>query len=162
MASGAFRPARPVANRRRPACRRHNRRLAVILRCQLGGERCQMITRHIDRRVISGSPGLRFAGGRTHHWSTARARRSTTASSAGRPRACGRTCFTPWPRPAGRRGTADRLLRGEGSSLRLGRKRMGRPVGEQFPRLNLSSLHQRIRSQGRTLAKMEIRASRAS
>jgi len=41
-------------------------------------------------------------------------------------------------------------------------KRMARPVGKQFPRANLSSLHQRIRSQGRTLAKMEIRASRAS
>jgi bifunctional DNA primase/polymerase-like protein len=42
------------------------------------------------------------------------------------------------------------------------RKRMARPVGKQFRRANLSSLHQRIRSQGRTLAKMEIRASRAS
>jgi hypothetical protein len=41
------------------------------------------------------------------------------------------------------------------------RKRMARPVGKQFPRANLSSLHQRIRSQGRTLAKMEIRAPRA-
>ena len=43
-----------------------------------------------------------------------------------------------------------------------GGKRMARPVCKQFPRPNLSSLHQRIRSQGRTLAKMEIRASRAS
>jgi hypothetical protein len=41
-------------------------------------------------------------------------------------------------------------------------KRMARPVSKQFRRANLSSLHQRIRSQGRTLAKMEIRASRAS
>jgi transposase len=41
-------------------------------------------------------------------------------------------------------------------------KRMARPVGKQFPRANLSNLHQRIRSQGRPLAKMEIRASRAS
>ena len=40
-------------------------------------------------------------------------------------------------------------------------KRMARPVGKQFPRANLSNLHQRIRSQGRTLAKMEIRAPRA-
>ena len=43
-----------------------------------------------------------------------------------------------------------------------GGKRMARPVGKQFRRANLSSLHQRMRSQGRTLAKMEIRASRAS
>ncbi len=42
------------------------------------------------------------------------------------------------------------------------RKRMARPVCKRFPRPDLSSLHQRIRSQGRTLAKMEIRASRAS
>jgi hypothetical protein len=41
-------------------------------------------------------------------------------------------------------------------------KRLARCVGKQFPRSDLSSLHQRIRSQGRTLAKMEIRASRAS
>jgi hypothetical protein len=40
--------------------------------------------------------------------------------------------------------------------------RMARPICKQFPRSILSSLHQRIRSQGRTLAKMEIRASRAS
>jgi transposase len=40
-------------------------------------------------------------------------------------------------------------------------ERMARPVGKQFRRANLSSLHQRIRSQA-TLAKMEIRASRAS
>ena len=43
-----------------------------------------------------------------------------------------------------------------------GAKRMARPVCKQFPRADLSSLHQRIRSQGRALAKMEIRASRAS
>jgi hypothetical protein len=39
---------------------------------------------------------------------------------------------------------------------------MARPVCKQFLRGDLNSLHQRIRSQGRTLAKMEIRASRAS
>ena len=43
-----------------------------------------------------------------------------------------------------------------------GGKRMARPVCKQFPKSNLSSPHQRIRSQGRTLAKMEIHASRAS
>jgi hypothetical protein len=43
-----------------------------------------------------------------------------------------------------------------------GGKHVARPVCKQFRRSNLSSLHQRIRSQGRTLAKMEIRASRAS
>jgi transposase len=63
-------------------------------------------------------------------------------------------------RPTGR--GADRLLCRESAPLRLGRKRMARPVGKQFRRANLSSLHQRMRSQGRTLAKMEIRASRAS
>ena len=41
-------------------------------------------------------------------------------------------------------------------------KRMARPVGKQFPRSDVGSLRQRIRSQGRTLAKMEIRASHAS
>ena len=43
-----------------------------------------------------------------------------------------------------------------------GSKRMARPVGKQFPRSDVGSLRQRIRSQGRTLAKMEIRASHAS
>jgi transposase len=36
------------------------------------------------------------------------------------------------------------------------------PSASSFCEYNLSSLHQRIRSQGRPLAKMEIRASRAS
>jgi transposase len=36
------------------------------------------------------------------------------------------------------------------------------PPASSFRPSELSSLHQRIRSQGRTLAKMEIRASRAS
>ena len=47
-------------------------------------------------------------------------------------------------------------------SCSIAAKRMARPVCKQFHRSDLSSLHQRIRSQGRTLAKMEIRASRAS
>jgi len=38
---------------------------------------------------------------------------------------------------------------------------MARPVGKQFLRDELTSLRQRIRSQGITLAKMEIRALRA-
>ena len=36
-----------------------------------------------------------------------------------------------------------------------------RPVCKRLLRSDLSSLHQRIRSQGSTLAKMEIRASRS-
>jgi hypothetical protein len=48
------------------------------------------------------------------------------------------------------------------SRLSVVLKRMARPVGKQFSRPDLSSLHQRIRPQGRALAKMEIRASRAS
>ena len=43
-----------------------------------------------------------------------------------------------------------------------GAKRMARPVCKQIRRSDQSSLRQRIRSQGRALAKMEIRASRAS
>ena len=43
-----------------------------------------------------------------------------------------------------------------------GSKRMARPVGKWFVRSGIGSLHQRIRSQGRTLAKMEIRAFHAS
>ena len=43
-----------------------------------------------------------------------------------------------------------------------GAKRMARPVCKQIRRSDQSSLRQRIRSQGRTLTKMEIRASRAS
>ena len=42
-----------------------------------------------------------------------------------------------------------------------GAKRMARPVCKRLLRPDLSSLHQRIRSQGSTLAKMEIRASRS-
>jgi hypothetical protein len=42
------------------------------------------------------------------------------------------------------------------------KKRMARPACKQISRLGLISLRQRIRSQGRTLAKMEIRASRSS
>lgn len=38
-------------------------------------------------------------------------------------------------------------------------KRMTRPVCKQFSRVGVGSLRQRIRSQGRTLAKMEIRSS---
>jgi transposase len=56
-------------------------------------------------------------------------------------------------------------LRRENDRLRMERdilKRMARPVGKRFPRPDLRSLHQRIRSRGRTPAKMEIRASRAS
>jgi hypothetical protein len=41
-------------------------------------------------------------------------------------------------------------------------KRLARPVGKQFPRSDLRSLDQRIRSRVEPLAKMEIRASRAS
>lgn len=41
------------------------------------------------------------------------------------------------------------------------RQRMARPVCKRLLRSDLSSLHQRIRSQGSTLAKMEIRASRS-
>ena len=43
-----------------------------------------------------------------------------------------------------------------------GAKRMARPVRKWFRRSDIGSLHQRIRSQGSALAKMEIRASRAS
>jgi transposase len=42
------------------------------------------------------------------------------------------------------------------------RKRMARPVGKRFLRSGVGSLRQRIRSQGRALAKMEIHASQAS
>ena len=42
------------------------------------------------------------------------------------------------------------------------KKRMARPVCKRFLRSDLSSLRQRIRSQGIALAKMEIRASRSS
>jgi len=41
-------------------------------------------------------------------------------------------------------------------------KRMARPVCKQFLRSGKGSLRQRIRSQDRALAKMEIRAFRAS
>jgi hypothetical protein len=70
----------------------------------------------------------------------------------------------PWQPLRGptRRAAADRFLSRQGASLGQPVQRMARPVCKQFPRSNLSSLHQRIRSQGRTLAKMEIRASRAS
>jgi hypothetical protein len=44
----------------------------------------------------------------------------------------------------------------------IGRNVWPAPSASSFREFNLSSLHQRIRSQGRTLAKMEIRASRAS
>ena len=47
-------------------------------------------------------------------------------------------------------------------SASLPAKRMARPVGKWFLRSVAGSLHQRIRSQGRALAKMEIRASQAS
>ena len=47
-------------------------------------------------------------------------------------------------------------------SASLAAKRMARPVGKWFLRSGIGSLRQRIRSQGRTLAKMEIRASHAS
>ena len=50
----------------------------------------------------------------------------------------------------------------EGASPRAGRKRMARPVGKWFLQSGKGSLRQRIRSQGCTLAKMEIRASQAS
>ena len=43
--------------------------------------------------------------------------------------------------------------------LRLLKKRMARPVRKWFPHGSLTSLRQRIRSQGYTPAKMEIRAS---
>jgi transposase len=63
-----------------------------------------------------------------------------------------RTSSTPWSTPPSSKSTAtDKAA-----------QRMARPVCKQFRRSDLSSLHQRIRSQGRTLAKMEIRASRAS
>ena len=41
-------------------------------------------------------------------------------------------------------------------------KRMARPVGKQFLRMTLASLHQRIRPVGTAPAKMEIRAFRSS
>ena len=56
----------------------------------------------------------------------------------------------------------DRQHGGARPPLGYRRKRMARPGGKQFPRANLSSLHQRIRSRGETPAKMEIRAPRAS
>ncbi len=43
-----------------------------------------------------------------------------------------------------------------------GAERMARPVCKRYVRPGLSGLRQRIRSRGRTPAKMEIRASRAS
>jgi hypothetical protein len=42
------------------------------------------------------------------------------------------------------------------------KKRMARPVCKGLVRFDLSSLHQRIRSQDKALAKMEIRAFRSS
>ena len=47
-------------------------------------------------------------------------------------------------------------------SASLAAKRMARPVGKWFVRAGVGSLHQRIPSQGRALAKMEIRAFHAS
>ena len=47
------------------------------------------------------------------------------------------------------------------STSSISTQRMARPVGKQFLRDELTSLRQRIRSQGITLAKMEIRALRA-
>lgn len=47
-------------------------------------------------------------------------------------------------------------------SASIAAKRMARPVGKWFLRSGVGSLHQRIWSQGRALAKMEIRASQAS
>jgi len=41
-------------------------------------------------------------------------------------------------------------------------ERMARPVGKRDQRSGVGSLRQRIRSQGGALAKMELRASRAS
>lgn len=54
-----------------------------------------------DRRVISGIIHVLTwdGGGWMRRVSTDPARRSTTASSAGRPRACGSTCSTRWPMP---------------------------------------------------------------
>ena len=119
-----------------------------------------------DRRVISFSFICRclVAVRKTRRRSMVHARRCTTGSNAGRRRARGRGCFIPC-QPLRAHPPAELLIDSsavEAHCCAAGGKRMARPVCKEYSRSNLSSLHQRIPSQGRTLAKMETRASRAS
>ena len=56
----------------------------------------------------------------------------------------------------------ERRCRVWGAMVPASAERMARPVCKRFYESGLISLRQRIRSQGMTLAKMEIRASRSS
>lgn len=90
---------------------------------------------------------------------------TTTICGAGNARACGTGSIMRWSWPTAS-APAARPARPPPSSTA---NRSGPPINvwpapsaRLFRRPDPSSLHQRIRSQGRTLAKMKIRASRAS
>ena len=134
----AIPPAKHGGRRREVNVREVLNAIFYVLSTVASGRRCRRICRRKAPRIPTSCCGIgtaRWSGSITH--SMSRPASAKGARRARRPRSS--TARAPGPL-----------------------KRMARPVGKQFPRANLSNLHQRIRSQGRPLAKMEIRASRAS